>query len=60
MKYVKGQEVVICGSLYLVQNTYEMSAGDMAKYSLCHRDRVTLIKISGEGADKLDFANTDY
>ncbi|ALS22266.1 hypothetical protein [Paenibacillus naphthalenovorans] len=59
MKYVKGEIVEQFGSLYLIENVYQLSDEYMKKHDLYHKNRVTLIKISGiNGMDRLDFAIT--
>lgn len=57
MEYIKGETVERFGSTYIVENVYELSDEHMKKHILYYRNRVTLVKISGEnGAEKLDFA----
>lgn len=57
MAYIIGEEVEMFGSLYKVDNVYQLSNEFMEEHNLQHRNRVTLIKLSGEnGTDRMDFA----
>jgi hypothetical protein len=53
----KGDILEMFGSEYIVENVYQLSDDEMTKNNLVHRNRITLVKKSGEkGGDRLDFA----
>jgi hypothetical protein len=55
--FQEGRTVESFGSIYQVEKIYEVTDGEMQKYNLYHRRRVTLRKIKGEnGTDVMDFA----
>jgi hypothetical protein len=53
---IEGEQVTFGNSVYLVKKVYQLSAKYMKKHDLYHKTRVTLIKISGDGIEKMDFA----
>lgn len=57
--YELGQELHQFGSVYVVEDLYELSDDEMRQYSLVFKRRVTLRKVSGEhGLERYDFAVT--
>ena len=47
------------GSVYLVEKVYQITEDYMRKYDLYYKNRVKLVKLSGEGIDSMDFAVTE-
>lgn len=55
--YQVGKEVAFSdGSVYLVDKVYTLDAQEMKRLELCHANRVRMTRISGVGADVIDFA----
>ena len=47
------------GSVYKVDNVYEISNEYMKQHNLYHKNRITLSKVKGKGMEEVDFAITE-
>lgn len=44
------------GSVYEVERLYTLTPEEMKKHELYHANRVMMVKVSGPGPEKIDFA----
>jgi hypothetical protein len=61
MEYKIGQVIEKYGSIYVVENIYQLTDKEMKKHNLIHKNRIRLKKIEGvNGSNVEDYALVDY